>query len=88
MACPQRSAPIYPAKSRRLGEIGVVVLRVELSETGQVVLASVQSSSGFERLDEAALSAVRNWHCTPATRQGQPVRASALQPFRFVVRTN
>jgi periplasmic protein TonB len=85
VACPQRAAPIYPAKSRRLGEFGVVMLRVELSETGHVALARVQSTSGFGRLDEAALSAVRNWHCSPAMRQGQPVRASALQPFRFVM---
>jgi protein TonB len=85
VACPHRAAPRYPATSRRLGEFGVVVLRVELSETGQVALARVQSSSGFARLDDAALSAVSSWHCTPSTRNGQPVRATALQPFNFVI---
>ena len=85
MACPQRSAPNYPATSRRLGEMGLVVLRVELSETGQVAVAKVQNSSGFDRLDEAALAAVRTWHCTPPTRSGQPVRATAMQPFNFVI---
>jgi protein TonB len=88
VACPQRSAPNYPVTSRRLGETGVVVLRVELSETGQVAVARVQNSSGFDRLDEAALAAVRTWHCTPPNRNGQPVRATALQPFNFVIQGN
>lgn len=88
VACPQRSAPSYPSTSRRLGETGVVVLRVELSETGQVATARVQNSSGFDRLDEAALAAVRSWRCTPPSRNGQPVRATALQPFNFVMQGN
>jgi protein TonB len=74
--------------SRRQGEVGLVVLRVELSETGQVATAKVQTSSGFDRLDEAALAAVRTWHCNPATRNGQAVRATALQPFNFVIQGN
>lgn len=85
VACPERSAPPYPAQSRRLGETGIVVLRVELSETGQVAVAKVQSSSGYVRLDQAALAAVRTWRCTPPTRNGQPLRAVALQPFNFVL---
>lgn len=88
VACPQRSAPTYPAMSRRQGEVGVVLLRVELSETGHVANARVQASSGFDRLDEAALAAVRTWRCNPATRNGQAVRATALQPFNFVIQGN
>lgn len=88
VACPERSAPAYPPQSRRLGETGVVVLRVELSETGNVALARVDRSSGFARLDEAALTAVRTWRCTPASRNGQPVRAVALQPFNFILNGN
>ena len=88
VACPERSAPAYPAASRRLGETGVVVLRVELDESGRVAAARVNSSSGHSRLDETALAAVRTWHCTPAMRDGQPVRAVALQPFKFVLQGN
>jgi protein TonB len=88
VACPKRSAPTYPAMSHRLGETGVVMLRVELSESGQVVNARIQSSSGFDRLDDAALVAVRTWHCNPATRNGQAVRSTALQPFNFVLQGN
>lgn len=85
VSCPQRTVPGYPPTSRRLGEEGTVVLRVELDEHGQVWAARVSSSSGFARLDTAALDAVRTWRCTPAQRNGSPVRAVALQPFKFVL---
>jgi protein TonB len=88
VACPERSAPAYPAQSRRFGETGVVVLRVELDETGRVAVARVSSSSGHVRLDDAALGAVKTWRCTPALRNGQPVRAVALQPFKFILQGN
>ena len=85
LVCPQRTPPAYPAFSRRLGEAGKTVLRVELDETGQVDRATVITSSGYARLDEAALSAVKHWHCTPARRDGVAVRAVAIQPFNFVL---
>lgn len=88
VACPERSAPAYPAQSRRFGETGVVVLRVELGESGNVALARVDRSSGYPHLDEAALAAVRTWRCLPAMRKGQPVRAVALQPFNFILNGN
>ncbi|MEZ5615606.1 MAG: TonB family protein [Rhodocyclaceae bacterium] len=85
VSCPERGAPVYPPISRRLGEEGKVVLRVELDEQGRVSSARVSTASGFSRLDAAALAAVKAWRCTPARRDGQPVRAVALQPFRFVL---
>ncbi|MBA4143216.1 MAG: energy transducer TonB [Nitrosospira sp.] len=85
VACPQLNAPTYPSLSRRLGEEGKLVLRVELDENGQVNVAQVVNSSGYKRLDEAAIAAVKTWHCNPPTRGGQPVRAIALQPFNFVL---
>lgn len=68
-----------------MGEEGTVVLRVELDERGKVCAALVATSSGFERLDSAALDAVRSWQCMPAHRDGRPVHAVALQPFKFVL---
>ena len=85
VVCPQRAPPRYPATSRRLGEEGTVVLRVELDEHGKVCMAQVSASSGFARLDTAALEAVRGWHCQPAQRNGRAVRAIAMQPFTFVL---
>lgn len=85
VSCPDRTPPNYPAAAKRIGEQGRVVLRVELDETGRVTSARVATSSGSARLDEASLSAVRQWHCNPARRDGEPVRAVALQPFDFIL---
>lgn len=85
VGCPERPAPAYPPQARRLGEEGTVLLRVELDEQGRVDHIRIQNSSGYNRLDEAAIAAVRNWRCQAAMQQGRPVRAVALQPFRFVL---
>ena len=85
VTCPELSPPSYPSLSRRLGEEGKLVLRVELDENGYVGTASVVESSSYKRLDEAALAAVKTWRCNPSLRNGQPVRAVALQPFNFVL---
>lgn len=85
LVCPKRTPPTYPPLARRLGETGKVVLRVELDATGRVSAAQVVSSSGFDRLDAAALAAVRTWRCQPAQRDGQAVRSVALQPFKFTL---
>ncbi len=88
VSCPKLSAPAYPAISRRMGEEGKLVLRVELDENGHIDNAKVINSSGYERLDSAALTAVKSWQCNPSIRNGQPVRAVALQPFNFVLQGN
>lgn len=85
VSCPQRSMPNYPALSRRVGEQGQVVLRVELDETGRITFARVAESSGHKRLDEAGLAAVKSWQCNPSTHNGVAVRAVALQPFDFIL---
>jgi len=85
LVCPVRTPPPYPPVSRRLGETGRVVLRVELDETGRVTAAHVISSSGHPRLDAAALAAVGAWRCEPARRDGRPVRSVAVQPFDFTL---
>ncbi|SDY84839.1 energy transducer TonB [Nitrosomonas sp. Nm33] len=88
VSCPELSAPDYPALSRRLGEEGKLMLQVELDESGRISNTRIVNSSGYSRLDNAALAAVKTWRCKPAVRDGQPVRAIALQPFNFVIQGN
>ena len=88
VSCPKLTAPTYPAISRRMGEEGKLVLRVELDESGRIENAKVIDSSGYERLDTAALTAVKSWQCNPSVRNGQPIKAVALQPFNFVLQGN
>lgn len=85
VSCPERSPPDYPRLAKRMNEQGKVVLRVELAENGRVANAEVKTSSGYQRLDDAALNAVRAWRCKPSLRNGVAVRAMALQPFSFVL---
>ena len=49
----------YPNASRMNGEEGKVVLRAVIRSDGQLETVSVQKSSGYTALDEAAMEAVR-----------------------------
>lgn len=63
--------PAYPAQSRRLGEEGSVQLLVFVLPNGRVSEATVAVSSGFARLDEAAVhEALRSWRLMPNTVDG------------------
>lgn len=75
--------PRYPLESRRAREQGTVVLSVLLATDGHVADLSVARSSGFDRLDRAALDAVRGWRWSPLMRDGAPVmvRGSVTIPF-------
>lgn len=81
--CPHRPTPEYPASARRLRESGRVVVKVWLNANGQVERSQVAQSSGFPRLDNAAIATVERWRCNSATRNGLAVPAIALQPFDF-----
>lgn len=66
--------PDYPPQSKRLGEEGATVLRLYILEDGRVGEAQVAQSSGFPRLDEAAMKhAKRAWRFLPGTEGGKPV---------------
>jgi protein TonB len=68
------SQPEYPPSSRRAGEAGTVILEVYVLENGRVGEARVKQSSGFPRLDEAAVREVkRSWRLVPGTENGKPV---------------
>ena len=78
-------APAYPAVSRRLGEQGLVVLRVLIGADGQVQKVEVKESSGFERLDRQAIDTVTRWRFVPGTKNGVPEAMWHLQPINFVL---
>lgn len=76
-------APAYPSQSRRLKEEGTVLLLVRVSAEGTPLSVEIRNSSGFERLDEAGLQAVRQWRFVPAKRGSDNVVASVLVPIQF-----
>ncbi|HVY06803.1 MAG TPA: TonB family protein [Burkholderiales bacterium] len=75
--------PLYPAASRRLKEQGTVLLRIFVTAAGHPTQISLKQSSGYERLDHAALQAVPNWKFAPATREENPVDAWVIVPIKF-----
>lgn len=78
--------PSYPMESRRKREQGTVVLGVTLDVTGRVEALSIVQSSGFDRLDQAALRAVRRWRWQPMLRDGQPVKVKGEVEIPFVLK--
>jgi periplasmic protein TonB len=63
--------PPYPMASRRLAEEGAVLLDILVGADGHVREAKVSRSSGFDRLDQTAVSeALQHWRLSPATRNG------------------
>ncbi|OHT18312.1 energy transducer TonB [Edaphosphingomonas haloaromaticamans] len=80
-------APRYPVECRRRKEQGTVVLTLLLGTDGAVADISVQTSSGFERLDKAALEAVRQWRWSPTMRGGQPMMVRGVVEIPFVLKS-
>jgi len=75
--------PDYPVAARSRHLQGHVVLRVQVSETGDPLAVEVVSSSGHPMLDDAALAAVRTWRFIPASRGGVEVAAPVEVPIDF-----
>jgi len=66
--------PEYPPSSRRAGEAVTVILEVYVLENGRAGDVRVKQSSGFPKLDEAAVREVkRSWRLKPGTENGKPV---------------
>ncbi|MES2185889.1 MAG: energy transducer TonB [Pseudomonadota bacterium] len=81
----QNPKPAYPAISKRLGEQGKVVVRVLIGADGLPQTATVQKSSGFDRLDRAATDTVMRWRFVPGKRNGVAEAMSFNVPINFVL---
>lgn len=75
--------PRYPPISRRLGEEGKVLLRVQVDQAGQPIAVVLHQGSGFSRLDQSAAEAVRGWRFVPARRGQQAVTEWVVVPVIF-----
>lgn len=78
--------PRYPMESRRKKEQGTVLLRLLIDTDGRVAQVSIAQSSGFDRLDQAALQAAKSWRWQPMIRDGQPVEVRGVMPIPFVLK--
>jgi protein TonB len=66
--------PAYPPASKRDGEQGAGIIEVLVLPNGRVGDVRIASTTGYERLDRAAiLEAKQSWRFKPATRAGEAV---------------
>ncbi len=81
----QNPKPAYPPLSKRLGEQGKVIVRVLIGADGVPQKAELRQSSGFERLDQAALATVLKWRYVPGKRGGVAEEMWFNVPINFVL---
>jgi len=76
-------APVFPRDAERDGEEGKVILLVKVGVDGVPLAVQIKTSSGWPRLDQAGLAAVRRWRFVPAKSGDKAVVASVLVPLTF-----
>jgi TonB family protein len=76
----------YPEESRRNREQGSVSVGLIVPPTGCAREGFVLGSSGFERLDRAAVSYAMSLHLLPAEENGISIEALAVVPINFALR--
>ena len=75
--------PYYPDDSIERRETGQVNIRVVVGTDGAVKSAGVERSSGFQRLDNAALTAAKRTKFYPYMENGVAAAVMASIPYRF-----
>lgn len=78
--------PKYPSASIRMHEQGIVMLLVLVSAEGRAEQVTVEKSSGFSRLDDAAVDVIKNrWRFVPAKQGDKAVAAWVRIPMSFAL---
>jgi periplasmic protein TonB len=78
--------PVYPAMSKKLQEEGVVLLTILVTKKGRVTKIEIKNSSGFKRLDDAAVNTIKYWQFNPATQAGEAIDYWYDIPVEFNLR--
>ena len=73
----------YPSSSKRSGEKGEAEVKIVVGETGVVESASILRSSGFPRLDQAAIEVSRSYRFDPYLVNFNPARFSTNLMIKF-----
>jgi protein TonB len=71
----------YPDASKRANEEGRCIVLMTVAADGRITNESIQTSSGFPRLDEACLKGVHGQRMLPATEDGKPVEKTVSIPI-------
>ncbi|MFO1187038.1 MAG: energy transducer TonB [Alphaproteobacteria bacterium] len=77
--------PPYPEASKRFEEEGNVTVGVLVQADGHVARSWIEVTSGYHRLDEAAIATAREWEFIPAIQGDVPVAAKRTVVVRFAL---
>ena len=78
-----QAKPRYPDLARKAGIEGQTVVKALVDVDGSVMDVQILKSSGNQMLDEAALTAARNWKFSPAKQRDKFVRVYVSIPINF-----
>ena len=81
----QNPRPPYPPLSKRLNEQGKTTVRVLIGIDGLPQRSEIAKSSGFDRLDQAAMNTVMRWRYLPGKRGGVPEAMWFNVPINWVL---
>jgi len=73
----------YPDASVRANEMGRCVVQATVAADGRIIAAAIQTRSGFDRLDQACLNAVKGQRMLPATEDGKPIEGTVSIPITW-----
>jgi protein TonB len=76
-------APEYPSLAQDRGMQGRVLLKVHVLASGKADNVTVEKSTGFKILDDAAIKAVLQWSFDPAKRGQTPIDGWVTVPLNF-----
>ena len=74
---------VYPIELWDQDMEGRTLLRVRVSDTGAVDSVEIESSSGYEAFDSAAVAGARGLRFSPARRDGERIDVWATVPVHF-----
>ena len=68
-----------------MGEQGTVLVRAFINTEGRAEKVEIRTSSGYSRLDDAALVTVQRWRYVPGKRAGVAEAMWFNVPIRFLL---
>jgi protein TonB len=73
----------YPDASKRANEEGTCKVRITVAADGRITDSALDSSSGFPRLDDACLKAVKGQRLIPAMEDGKAIETTTILPITW-----
>ena len=84
----RRPSVQYPPASQDNGDEGTVTLLLAVQTDGSISDIRIARSSGYQRLDAAAVRSLRQAKFQPATCHGKPIAMRIYSSFTFKIKTD